>query len=304
MQKLAVYLVMLVAAGLASAQTAAARSQPQNASQTTTSAPARPPAQTPGRTQLQSALQTPPHLDQKAIAKQREKAQHEIKPTARVRDECPVRLGGVFLTGFADAGKPDARQIRWITSNTDLIAVPYSATSPGLFTAMMKADPLLTPLLAISPSALHSNPSNRPARRGKARTRAVSNAPGRIDRCRSELKRWISAAGKQLAGAGAFGLLLTTPPSRQLEADAQIVENDPVSSSPTDWLRLIGYNRRCLLVPNAADFDAPVGHPTLPVHSEQPAPDLIGRMWDETYKSVDGAWCPNWTRGYHSSSPL
>ncbi len=87
----------------------------------------------------------------------------------RVRPDCPIRLGGVFLRGLSD--NPDAQEDSasngtkltdtnrdWVAANCDVAAFSAANVQPDTFRQMTRAHSLFTPLLYLYASSLYEMP--------------------------------------------------------------------------------------------------------------------------------------------------
>src|SRR5579871_6509856 len=96
----------------------------------------------------------------------------EIQATPRIREELPIRLGGVYTLGLGEGSKDfedsaglgvklSADNQQWIAYNCDVIALSATTITPETFPALYKTQRLITPLLYVYASSLYEQPDHK-----------------------------------------------------------------------------------------------------------------------------------------------
>ncbi|HZO90043.1 MAG TPA: hypothetical protein VFB38_17065 [Chthonomonadaceae bacterium] len=255
-----------------------------------------------------------------------------IQVAPRIRPLCPVRLGGIYTLGLGDGSadmeesaalgvKLSADNQRWIAANCDVIALNAVNITPETFPAIVKAQRLFTPLLIASASALYERDDQR------------ANVGG----WKPEMAAWTlrDGSGNEIAHPAPGGhwmdfanpdwaahwrdraLALTRQYSAQGVVATQLPLNNPFVgedlaryrtpedriTATTNWLRAARAANRFFLIPAAMGFDLPAGHTTLVTPPGTEEPNLPGRLWDDYFGLIDGAWDEGWVYSYRDDVP-
>lgn len=255
-----------------------------------------------------------------------------LKPAARIRPLCPIRMGGVYLMGLGENSPPfeesakqgiklSADNERWLAENCDVVALSPSTVTPQTFPNLMRAQPLITTLLYVYASSLYEDPTRSGNVGGWKPEMSAWTLRDKNDK---EVPHpdagghWMDFGNLEWAAHWrnqvmdlvqrytAYGVVAAElPPGNTFVGDdlakykplKDKVEPDRIEATSA-WLHTAREGSRFLLIPSAIGFDALTGHPTLapPTGSEQP--ELVGRVWDEFRPMIDGAWAEGWIRPY------
>lgn len=257
----------------------------------------------------------------------------EIKPTERIRPECPIRLGGVFLMGLGDdsgdyedsAGKgvklSDSNR-NWLAAHCDLAALSPNTIAPDTFPSLRHQQRLFTPLLYLYASSLYEQPDHKGNVGG---WKSQMSAWTLRDHTGTEIKHpdagghWMDFGNTQWAAHwrkqtetlarhyGAFGAVAAEmPQANSFVGDdlAKYKAQEDRGVAAEEWLRTAVDHGKYLLVPSAVGFDELTGHST-PFYAPGIAePELPGRYWDQFHTLTDGAWAEGWVHPYWADDPL
>lgn len=259
-------------------------------------------------------------------------AQKVFRASDRVRPQCPVRLGGVYTLGLGEGGareesaargsKLSADNQQWIVANCDVIALNAVNLTPETFPAMTKAQPLFTPLLLLSASSLYESPEARgnvggwkpemtawTLRDGGGNPIPHPVQGGHWMDCGNAdwAAHWRERAAALVQQYGAHGVVAMQLPLSNLYVGGNLEKYrtaDDFTKATADWLRAVHVPQRFLLIPSARGFDSVAGHPTLPTPLGTEQEHLSGRLWDDYFRLMDGAWNPEWVCSYRDLVPL
>lgn len=258
----------------------------------------------------------------------------EAQSPVRVRPDCPIRLGGVFLRGLGDNADPQEDSATtgaklsdtnrdWIAANCDVAAFSAGNLQPDTFRQMTRAQKLFTPLLYLYASSLYEQPEHRgnvggwqPATMSAWTLRDLKEQevtpPDRgghwMDFGNTDwAKHWKVQAARLVGQYGAQGVVASELPiGNTFVPDMLQKYKAPADrlGATTEWLRTARSPRQFLLVPSSVGFDALAGHPTLPTPPGTEEPELAGRVWDELFPFVNGAWAEGWVIPHWSGETL
>ena len=284
--------------------------------------------------------------------------QDTFKIAIKVRRQCPIRLGGVFLRGLGDtsdactsgsgtaagilnthmtdakvfnATLSQAKQTEpklsdanrdWLAANCDTAAFSRTSVTPDTFRVMTRAQPLFTPLLYVYASTLYETDDHKgnaggwqPAMRAWTLRDVKGNEVPHPDKGAHWMDfgntawaaHWQKQVARQVGQYGAQGVLAAELPlGNTFVPDTLQKYKTPADrlKATTQWLRAARSPQQFFLVPSAIGFDSLAGHATLPTPLGTQEPELSGRVWDETYPLVGGAWAEGWVLPYWSGTPL
>lgn len=251
----------------------------------------------------------------------------------RLRPDNPIRIGGVFTMGLGDKSplfeESAAKGIRlgtenreWLARNTDVVALDAGTVTPEMFPAMVKINPLLTPLLFVYASTLYEG-SHRGSVGGWQQTPMkewILRKPDESEVLHPDTgahwmdfgsKAWARHFRDQALGLvqkyGAQGVVAAELPIGNTFVDEPLEKyKSPADRAVAtfDWLQAAWAERRFFMVPSCLGFDAlsPIRTPAQPAGNERP--DLAGRLWDLYAPYIDGAWAEGWLYPYWSNQPL
>ncbi|HLV80295.1 MAG TPA: hypothetical protein VKT32_08425 [Chthonomonadaceae bacterium] len=241
-----------------------------------------------------------------------------------IRPECPIRLGGVYTEGLGDSADAplSADNQRWIVEHCDVIALDAGRITPAVFPAMVRAYPLITPLLYVYASSLYEQPDHRgnvggwePRMRAWTLRDAQNNEIPHPDAG----GHWMDFGSTQWAAFwhdralaltrryGAAGVVAAELPLGNTFVGERLAGYKDASdraAATGRWLRAAHAPGKFLLIPSAIGFDSPAGHATLPPPAGMEAPQLRDRLWDDYATWIDGAWAEGWIHPYWSETPL
>ncbi len=245
------------------------------------------------------------------------------------RDQCPVRLGGVFLWGLGDhsnalydsatnSEKLSKSNRQWIAENCDVTAIPSVCLSTADYPWIVTKYPAFTGLIYLYASCLYSKP-----RFGSAGTYTPSMAKFTLRTSdgrevpypdanghwmdfgsRRWATYWKQEAASQCAKFGAQGTVVAELPVNNtfVQIPKQYAKFNERADATTRWLEAAHDPMRTLLVPAALDFERPAD--TAPLPPAIMEPHLQGTLWDEYYPLIDGAWLEGFVRPYWNDEPL
>lgn len=262
-----------------------------------------------------------------------QETQPPIKLLPRVRPADTVRLGGVYTMGlgenharYVDAASHgihlSAAKAKWIADNCDLIALDPLLLTPGVYPKMTTAQPLFTPLLFLDASFIQEKAGRRGSVGGWSRRLAAStlhDPSGREVPYPERGGHWMNCQSKEWAThwrdrvemlAGKYGaqgvvaaeLPIDNPALQSLKS--QYVDEADRIKAATFWLEQTRAAGRYLMIPSGLAFDLPAGRALLPIPEGSEEPELTGRLWDQYYSLVDGAWVEGWVHPYWTRAPL
>ncbi len=276
----------------------------------------------------------------------------------KVRGQCPIRLGGVFLRGLGDepnnrAAKPDmphsAKGMRakslasksnaknmlpdgaaklsnanrdWVAANCDVAAFSRTSLKPDTFGVMRAAHPLFTPLLYAYASTLYEQADHKgnvggwrvemqdwTLRDVKGMEVAHPDKGGHwMDFGNAAwAAHWRAQMARQAGQYGAQGVVAAELPLGNTFVPNALQRYKTTADrlrATTQWLGAARSPEQFMLIPSAIGFDSVAGHATLPTPAGTGEPELPGRVWDEMYPLVNGAWAEGWVTPYWSGVPL
>ena len=259
--------------------------------------------------------------------------QGELKPTERIRPDCPIRLGGVFLMGLGDGtddyedsaakgGKLSDANRDWLAAHCDLAALSPNTITPDTFPALRRQQRLFTPLLYLYASSLYEQPGHKGNVGG---WKPQMTAWALRDHSGIEIPNpdsgghwmdfgnthWAAHWRKQTETLsrrfGAFGAVAAEMPQANTfvgnDLEKYKTPEDRGAATET-WLRAAADHGKYLLVPSALGFDLSTGHSTSPLPPGTAEPELSGRYWDQFNALMDGAWAEGWVHPYWSIDRL
>ena len=255
------------------------------------------------------------------------------KIAVRIRPECPIRTGGVFLRGLGDGPDPledsasngtklSDKNRDWVAANCDAAAFNAVNIAPETFRTMTSAHPVFTPLLYAYASTLFEQPEHNGSVGGWQA--AMSDWTLRDDKgievphpdkgghwmdfgSEAWAAHWREAAAKQVGFYGAQGVVVAELPigNTYVPNALQKYKNTADRLAATSqWLHAARSPGQFLLIPSAIGFDDLAGHVTQPLPSGTQEPELSGRVWDELFPLINGAWVEGWVTPYWSGQPL
>ena len=256
-------------------------------------------------------------------------AQNAIAPVARVRLQCPIRLGGVFTRGLAD--NPDwqedsaAQSVKlseanraWMAQNCDVAAFPAVCLQPDTFPKTVREQTLFTPLLLAFASTLSEKPSvwgdvggweprmsawTLRDRQGREVPPPQQNSHWMDFANLDWAAHWQAQMATQVKAFGAFGAVISELPVANTAVGDNLAKYrtpSALADATSEWLRAVKTGNRFFVIPSALGFDRVAGHATLPTPPGTERANLRGSLWDEYYPVSDGAWdegflLPYWT---------
>ena len=257
----------------------------------------------------------------------------EIKPTERIRPDCPIRLGGVFLMGLGDASddfeesatqgiKLSDSNRNWIAAHCDLAALSPNTITPDTFPALCRQQRLFTPLLYLYASSLYEQPGHKGNVGGwkpEMSAWTLRDHTGAEVRNPEQGGHWMDFGSTLWAAHwrrqteatarnfSAFGAVAAEMPQANNFVGDDLEKyktQEDRGAAAEAWLRAASDHGKYLLIPSALGFDDTTGHPT-PVYPPGTAePELSGRYWDQFHNLADGAWAEGWLHPYWAESPL
>jgi hypothetical protein len=209
---------------------------------------------------------------------------------------------------------PDHQQ--WIAEHCDVIALNVSNLTPQTYPNMMQKQQVLTTLLHFYATSIYEDdakPGNvggwRPEMKSwTLRDRAGKEVPhpetgGHWMDFGNELwaKHWRERALRLARDYAAYGAIASELPLGNTFVGNNLARYRTFEEriqATTRWLQAADFKNEYLLIPSALGFGALAGHPTLPTPPGTEQPHLSGRLWDEYYPMIDGAWAEGWLRLY------
>lgn len=271
-----------------------------------------------------------------AKALEEAKAKAKLKDPAlavRVHPERPIRLGGVFVYGLGDGPDPMEDSAHtgtkisdnnrdWVAANCDVAAFNAINIVPDTFRVMTRAQPVFTPLLYAYASTLFEQPEHRGSVGGWQP--AMSDWTLRDEKgievphpdkgghwmdfgSETWATHWQANAIKQVGIYGAQGIVAAELPiGNTFVPDTLQKYKNPADrlAATSQWLHTARAPGQFLLIPSAVGFDALAGHVTQPLPIGTQEPELSGRIWDELFPLINGAWVEGWVTPYWSGEPL
>ena len=265
----------------------------------------------------------------KCASAQNDRPQNAAPPVARVRLQCPIRLGGVFTRGLAD--NPDWQEDsaekgvklseanrRWMAQNCDVAAFPAVCLNPDTYPKTLREQTLFTPLLLAFASTLSEQPNvwgDVGGWQPRMAAWTLRDRAGKEIPPPQENTHWMDFANllweahwqaqmlKQTQAYGAYGAVISELPVANTAVGDNLAKyrnSTALADATGDWLRAVKKGNRFFVIPSALGFDRVAGHATLPTPPGTERPDLRGSLWDEYYTASDGAWdegflLPYWT---------
>lgn len=257
----------------------------------------------------------------------------EIKPTERIRPDCPVRTGGVFLMGLGDSPDPyeesATRGVKLSEANRDFLAAhcDLAALSPNTlqtdtFATIRSRQRLFTPLLYLYASSLYEDPNHKGNVGGWKPEMAawtLKDAAGAEAKFPEPGGHWMDPGNAQWATHWrqqteslaqqyvAFGAVAAEMPQALVEGrDESGQYKSPVELglATEKWLRAAIDPGKYLLLPSDIGFGEISGHTTPFMAPGTSEPELSGRYWDQFYSLTDGAWAEGGLAPYWVDKPL
>ena len=257
----------------------------------------------------------------------------EIKVTERIRPECPIRLGGVFLMGLGDGAddyaesatngvKLSAANRDWLGAHCDLAAFSPNTIAPDTFPTLRKQQRLFTPLLYLYASSLYEQPDHKGNVGG---WKPSMSAWTLRDDTGGEVKnpeagghwmdfgdtRWAAHWRKQTEALsrryGAFGAVAAEMPQANSFVGDKLEKyktQEDRGTATEAWLRTASDHGKYMLLPSAVGFELSLGHSTPYLPQGVAEPELPGRYWDQFNAFTDGAWAEGWVHPYWAEEPL
>ncbi len=256
-----------------------------------------------------------------------------LTPTARIRPDCPIRIGGVYTLGLSVAGgemeDSAAKGVKlsdanrdWMAAHCDMAALSPNTLAPDTFPILRKKQPLFTPLLYLLASTLYEQPN----RKGSVGGWQPSMSAWTLrDRSGKEVPhpdagahwmdfgdvRWAAHWRKQtdslMRQFGAHGAVAAEMPQGNTfvgEDLAKYTTPEDRGKATEDWLRAVHDPSKFYLLPSSLGFEQPVGRSTPAIPPGAAEPGLPGRYWDQFYTLLDGAWSEGWVHPYWSEETL
>ncbi len=252
----------------------------------------------------------------------------EIKPTERIRPDCPIRLGGVYLMGLGDSSaefeesatqgvKLSDSNRNWLAAHCDLVALSPNTITPETFPALRRQQLLFTPLLYLYASSLYEQADHKGNVGG---WKPEMTAWTLRDHTGTEIKHpdpgghwmdfgntlWAAHWRKQTEALAthfaAFGAVAAEMPlgNTFVGDDLEKYKTQADRGAATEaWLSAAVDHGKYLLVPSGIEFEQSTGHPTPVFPSGVAEPELPGRYWDQLYAASDGAWAEGWVQPYY-----
>ena len=257
-----------------------------------------------------------------------------IVVTPRINPGCPVRLGGVYLSGLNTPSKssrtPDNRKIsvanrNWIARNLDIVALSHTDIDLATFPEISKINRQFTPLLYFYASCLYETErhGNVGGWKPEMSTWALKDSSGKEIRHPDSGGHWMDFNNQDWTNHwttrvnflskkyGADGVVAAEPP---LSAPISLYSKDIPSAAKTTlaWLESIQPNRRVMLLPSSVGFElaSPLPKPLLKPGMKEEIPDslheaeLVGRLWNSYFSRTEGAWAEGWLRPYWADKPV
>ena len=251
----------------------------------------------------------------------------EIKLAPRIRETLPIRLGGPFTRGLGSGTDPQEESAAlgvklsdenrdWIAANCDVVALDARCLTPETFPAIRKAQRLFTPLLYLYSTSLYEEEGHKGDVGG---WQPKMSAWTLRDRSGAEVPfpekggHWMDFANKEWAAhwkaqalklAGQYGaqgaVAAELPLGNTFVGDnlANYKTTADRAAATGDWMEAVHAPANYLLIPSAIGFDGLAGHATPPTPPGTEQGELGGRLWDEYYSLMDGAWAEGWLRPY------
>ena len=252
----------------------------------------------------------------------------DVTPVPRILPYCPVRLGGVYLSGLgkparnnspAPSKKLSPENLNWIGRNLDMIAVKHTDIEVDTFTSIMKINHLFTPLLYVYASTLFEKERGGSVGgwRPEMTTWTLKNSAGKEIPHPEAGAHWMDCVNPQWTGHwtsrvnqlaqryGANGIVAAEPP---LSAPVEPYSRDVNKASKTtlDWLESVKSGRKVMLLPSSVGFElvstlprrklSPDEKPEVP--EDLLEAELEGRLWNAYFSRTEGAWAEGWLRPY------
>ena len=251
----------------------------------------------------------------------------EIKATARIRPDCPIRIGGVFLNGLGD--KSDAFEESatngvklsdanrdWTGAHCDLAVLSPNTITPETFPALRRRQHLFTPLLYLYGSSLYEQSDHKGNVGG---WKPAMSAWTLRDSTGVEIKHpdpgghwmdfgntlwaahWRRQTEAMCGQFGAFGAVAAEMPLGNIFVGNDLEKYKTRESrgvATEAWLKAAFDPGKYLLIPSALEFDEFTGHPTPTYPPGTAEPELSGRYWDHLHPVTDGAWAEGWLHPY------
>ena len=250
----------------------------------------------------------------------------EIK-VERIRDTFPVRCGGVFTRGLGSGTDPQEESAKlgvklsdenrdWIAANCDVAALDARCLTPETFPTIHKAQRLFTPLLYLYASTLYEEEDHKGNVGGwqpMMSAWTLKDASGKETPHPDAGGHWMDFGNKGWAGHwktqalnlmrryGAQGAVAAELPlgNTFVGGNLALYKTTADRAKATgDWLEAAHAPANYLLIPSAIGFDGLAGHATVETPPGTRQAELPGRLWDEYYSSIDGAWAEGWLRPY------
>ena len=250
-------------------------------------------------------------------------------PTPRIRPDCPIRLGGVYTqdlgipaSGNEMVSRLSADNQHWIAENCDVAALYASCITPETFPALVKAEPAFTPLLLLYASTIYEQPDYRGNVGGWKPEMAawtLRDSHGIEVPHPDKGGHWMDFAGEawaahwrgraldQMKQYGAQGVVAAEMPLGNTFVTTELAGyKTPAdrADATARWLKAARAPGRLPIVPSAIGFDSLAGHKTLLTPKGTEEPELSGRLWDDYFALMDGAWAEGWIHPYWVDDPL
>jgi len=251
----------------------------------------------------------------------------EIKVAERIRPDCPIRPGGVFLNGLGDSADAfeesatngtklsDANR-DWLGAHCDLAVFSPNTITSETFPMLRRRQHLFTPLLYLYGSSLYEQPDHKGNVGG---WKPEMSAWTLRDHAGVEIKHpdpgghwmdfgntlWAAHWRKQTEALcrqfGAFGAVAAEMPlgNTFVGDDLEKYKTREDRGVATEaWLKTAIDPGKYLLIPSAIEFDEFTGHATSPYPPGVAEPELTGRYWDQLHMITDGSWAEGWVHPY------
>lgn len=245
-----------------------------------------------------------------------------IVTAQKLQANCPLRLGGVFLSGLGKDNYLSAENRKWIAENCDVAAFKPNSVTSNDFREITKLNRLFTPLLFLYASSLYEKDHGGsvggwdPAkldwtlRNNKGEEVRHPDQGGHwMDFANTDWATHWSKQGSQLLKQyGAYGIVIAELPLGNNFVTEELQKYKTVGdriSATRDWLRAARPGIKNFLIPSASGFDLPSGNRAVSVDlGGVQTPTLSGRVWDDFYKMMDGAWSEGWVSPYWADAPV
>lgn len=257
------------------------------------------------------------------------------KVLIRVRSQCPVRLGGVFLRGLGESADLQEESAKngtrlseanrdWVVAHCDVAALSANTITPDTFRKMTAAQAAFTPLLYTYVSTLYEQSDHRGNVGGWEPSMSdwtlkdeqgveVPNTEKGAHWMDFGNEAWAAHWRKQVIKlVGEYGAQGTVAAELPL-GNTFLPENVKLAKyktqadrlvATTAWLRAAQAPGQFLMIPSSIGFDDLAGYATLPTPPGSEEPELTGRIWDAFYPLINGAWVEGWNVPYWSGAPL